>query len=309
MSIHWYATDETEDLLGVKKGESVDLVPKASGGMTDRIQHHHVKKYALAAGCTSIIGMMDKPGLRIWGEKTVALEAYRIASAGKVEDEELFVKACLDGKNEIGTSAADKGSEIHDRIEKAIKAGELNSSPDPFVKVAAYELDKIIEGWATEGWYPVSIESEKSFVVNDEWLPCAFGGRTDVLIEFAKDWPTAETALFVADFKTRDFEVANVIKARKMLEDGCKTFDKLSPRDSEPLQIAANLAGHADQGIPKSRLFDTARSGVVLGGANIYISRLQSEAGFTYEWTPVQLERAWGAFTACLTLFNYTRNG
>lgn len=304
MSIHWYATDETEELLGVKRGQSVDLVPKVSGGMTDQIRQHHVEKYALAAGCTSIIGMMDKPGLRIWGEKTVALEAFRLSQEGPLDrplEEGEFVRRCIDGKNEVGGKAAEKGSEIHDRIEKAIKAGELDSSPDPFVKVAAYEIGKILQGWSAEGWEFESIVSEEPFVVNHPSLPCPFGGRTDVLIRFVKD--TGEKALFIADFKTRDFEVADVIKARRMQEEGRKTLGKLLPRDSEPLQIAANIVGHSDYPGP------FADPKVVVGGANIYISRTQSEAGFTYEWTSFRLGRAWQAFLACLTLFDYTRNG
>lgn len=297
--IHWYASSRTAELLPVLAGDAVVNVPKVGGGLTDRITKIHVAKYGLVAGCTAICGMINKPALVTWAENN-CIEAAVAHTPGKDRslaqqyhaneiDLDAFKRGCKDIKEAVGKKAADGGNVIHAQLEGDIKAGALFTSSNPYTKLAAYELKtKVIEPMEADGWKATDFIAEGSFVDEERW----FAGRTDLLIRFERIVPdgTKEEHYHVCDFKTREFEAGDAIKAKTGLDRGNKTFGRLTPRDTEPMQIAANIQGQGG-----SVGFDS--------GSNLYLSRTQSEVGFLLPYTNEQLETGWENFLACLTLF------
>ena len=281
-NIHFYASPKTEETLGIPVGHSVTHVPKSGGGWTDRIGKVHIAKYGLAAGCTSVCGMLAKPGLTVWAEKLVATAGYTTSRALSLGD---FVKECIEAKNKVGADAAERGSIIHKELEDAILSGWTTGAELPSVIAAEAAVVRIVSDHEHRGYTFVSLDPEPSF-----YHELGFGGRSDLVIHLTA--PDASDYLYLIDFKTRDFDADDVTEALRCQAKGNKTFGRLTPRETEPMQIAANIEGQGG---------DVSCD----GGGNLYLSRSCPGQSFLVEYSPAQLEDAWQAFNACLCLFHH----
>jgi hypothetical protein len=309
--IHWYASDKTR-ALGIDKdaGESVWEVPDAKGNMTQNFDIRHAKKYALCPGVTGVNGMLAKPGLVIWGENNTALGGVYGEDGETVDptnslaarlfrgeiDEKAYTYQCRSRKGEIGAKAADRGSEIHDVLEQYIKHG--SDKNHPYVKLLVQELSKIRRAAKAAGY---KFPARTSFIAEGSFFhPRGFGGRTDLVIPCKSEDPSKPDLLYVCDYKTRDFtedDVKTAVEKNKEWarrgKPGRPWFGrKLEPRDTEPLQIAANIAGQAGIEGTAHHL-----------GCNIYLSRTQEKRAFTVGYTTDQLATAWETFTCLLTVW------
>lgn len=297
---HWYASERTASLCpGQKVGESVHQVLDSSSRWRDVRDIYDVKHYGLAPGCTSVCGMLSKPGLYIWGDNILSAESYEMAKRGEHQDltPEEWKKKLLDSKQAIGRKAADEGSVIHGVIEDAILTKRLHLSEDENVRQVAALVTQMAIDFSHQGFEMVEMIAEKSFVLDDI---ITFGGRTDLLIMF-EEMKGNGSLYVVIDFKTRDFTFDDVRKANRSRDRQNRTFGKLTPRDTEPMQIAANLIGHiGDTGPLKPD------SKVRIEGGNLYLSRTNPGASWYYPYTQEQLRNGWLSFQAAEMLYRNT---
>lgn len=300
---HWYASPRTVELYGdkVQLGESIDLIQDRKTGQWREIKNwDDVRWVGAAPGCTSVCGTLAKTGLSIWAENLICDGSYELAKElGGVGDYDqqgwkVYLKQ---KKDEVGKQAAAAGSVIHDRIESAIKTDRLFIDDDPYVRSAARVVDQIITNQRGEGFRLVEMAAERSFCIEDV---ITFGGRTDLLLVFTNE-EANEVCYMVLDWKTRNFTFADAQKATDGYRKGNKTFGKLSPRETEPMQIAANLVGH----IGGTEGMTNGGKTIRIGGGNLYLSRNagQEEAAFYYPYSNEELALGWDSFRACQTLY------
>jgi len=295
---HWYAGERTASLCpGQRVGESVHQILE-NEQWRDVEGYDDVIEYGLAPGCTSVCGMLSKPGLNIWMQNIMAEESYMMAQRGEHQnmDARAWRGALLAAKDSIGKRAADEGSVIHGVIEDAILTNRLHLSDDPNVVQVAGLVNQMIADYSHLGYKFVEMVAEKSFVFNDV---ITFGGRTDLLMEFVEA-KTNKRMLVVVDFKTRDFGYRDVQNAIRGLQRGNKTFGRLTPRDTEPMQIAANLVGHGG-GRARGEEED-----VRIEGGNLYLSRTEPGASWYYPYSQEQLVNGWLSFQAAQMLYRNT---
>lgn len=286
---HWYASPRTVE-MGVARypGEPVTEVPGA-GGKYVRPGPNHALKFGLAKGTTSVLKRLAKPTLTSWMARTAAKAAVtkvfdadmgvNVSPAerflsGSI-DERKYTEECLLLQEQIAKGAADAGSVIHAHIERGFLGQPF---VDDGVPGEVYFQTTLIALHAAFGASAGTWTPEKPF-----YHPLGFGGRTDILRNGGEN-------LVVVDFKTRDFDAADVEYAHKAKAKGQKTLGKLTPYETEPMQIAANLHGHGGETKASVR------------GANLYLSRTDPSLVFVYEYSAEELEKAWACFTALLTL-------
>jgi hypothetical protein len=287
---HWYASNRTVELgLAAYPGAPVGQVPAADGKGVVNATSQNANKWGLAKGVTSVLKRLAKPVLGEWGERMAARAAVAKID-GKLTlaerflknelDEPAYLEECLKLKAVIGSTAADIGSLIHADIERGFLGQSFKETEVDGEAYFQTVLSLLTQTFGPDvKWVP-----EKPF-----YHPLGFGGRTDVL-GYRKD------ALIVVDFKTREFDQEHVDYAIKAKAKGQKTLGKLTPYETEPMQIAANLQGHGGaHGRKDGKAFK-------LIGGNLYVSRLDPEPTFMYEYKSDELEKAWQCFTALLTV-------
>lgn len=288
---HWYASPRTVELgLAEYPGAPVDTVPSADGKGTVSATSQNANKWGLAKGVTSVLKRLSKPVLGEWGEKMAARAAVAVIPDRKETLAERFIKGtlseeeylseCLQLKAVIGATAADIGSLIHADIERGFLGQDLKETEIDGKAYFNTALAALTLAYGTDvEWVP-----EKPF-----YHPLGFGGRTDIL-------GYREDALIIVDFKTRDLEQEHVDYATRAKAKGQKTLGKLTPYETEPMQIAANLQGHGGSHGRKGG--KTLR----LIGGNLYLSRQDPKVSFMNEYRADELEKAWQCFTALLTV-------
>lgn len=282
-SIHWYASPKTVELgIAEYPGQPVDKVPGAKPGTFVDATSTHAVKYSLAAGTTSVLGVLAKPFLMDWGAKAAAEAGVDGGAespaakylAGLMSLEE-YKNACLEGKNAVVRKSTDRGTLIH----KALEQGYLGQPRDDIeFEPWFHEVHRVLANN-----YPGVIEwvPERPF-----WHKWGFGGRTDLIGYGAKG------EMVVVDFKTRDFQPEDITKAVSMRAKGFKTEGRLTPRETECMQLVANLIGHGGQ-VP----------GEV---ANLYIDR-SAPIVHLRPYTAEEQSKALAIFEALLSIFKIQR--
>lgn len=124
MSGHWYRQDG-----------SLQATVIGSKGTPVATDLRHARKYQLAPGCTTIIKAANREALNIWREKQVLLAALTLTRLDGESDEAFIGRVMVDSAQQA-EKAAEKGTEIHARIEAGINA----ESEDPWVVAAQEQL-------------------------------------------------------------------------------------------------------------------------------------------------------------------------
>ncbi len=173
---HWYDKDGTPCYEVPYKDESKGM---RSATIKD------ARKYGWVPSVTTIINVLDKPGLNNWLQGQTLLAA---ATTPRNDlPDELWIKKVKSSAGEVARIARDTGSEIHNAIEHVFKAHN-----DPFYSLPTQHLDlaqsvytAVIGRYGKGRWSP-----ELSFG-ND----MGFGGKAD-LIHIMDN--------IVIDFKTKE---------------------------------------------------------------------------------------------------------
>lgn len=176
MSGHWYAST----------GELVLGVPGSKGG-TVKPDLRHARKLQLAPGCTTIIKSANRDALNVWREKQVLMAALTLPRLPDETDEAFIGRVMADSAKQA-EQAAEKGTEIHARVEHGINL----ESEDPWVCAVQEQLGV---------HYPEAVE-------NGSWrteLPCVslmgYATKSDLSLDGEKG--------VVIDIKTKDGDLSD----------------------------------------------------------------------------------------------------
>jgi len=174
---HWYTTDR----------QPMHEVEGKSGAMRDTTIRD-ARKLNLLPSVTTIIGMLDKPGLNQWIQTQIA----RAAISHPIQIGELFDDWVLRIKK-VGKEESEKTSKIGNEIHDAIEQRWQNSVAfNKYFHIAEAVQKAIIEYCKTDEFEPEQI------VIGD-----GYGGKVDL---YNDD--------FVIDYKTKDIDNAKWAKLR-----------------------------------------------------------------------------------------------
>jgi len=166
---HWYDKD----------GHLILEVPRARGGGTRPPNLRDARKYSYLPSVTTVLGVVDRPGLRVWWTEAVIETALRLPHATKgeiIEEASAYVEW-----------AAQQGSKIHLGISEHFNGRYISIEP---------EVDATVrEFWP---WYSTSglvvLRSERPVV-----SPLGYAGTVDYE-------GTYDGHPCFLDFKTQDFD-------------------------------------------------------------------------------------------------------
>ena len=169
---HWYQQD----------GSPLHKV-KALNGELRNTNLRDARKLKLVPSVTSILAIIDKPGLIRWKVNQGILAALTLGRRKHETDEEFLDRLYKDSIQQV-MDAANEGEKIHDACEKHISGKPVDVKYLPHAIAVRDQLDYYfpnIHDWVTE----------KSFA-----HPLGFGGRVDL---------HSPSTGVVVDFKGKDF--------------------------------------------------------------------------------------------------------
>jgi hypothetical protein len=154
------------------------------------------KKFGYFPSVTTVMDIMDKPGLNVWLQDRVlesALTMTRIFG----EPDKAFIARIKQDSKELSTLARDEGVRIHDSLESAFKDRTIDQR---YRTICNKVKGSVCEYFGTsDGWI-----AETSFS-----HPMGFGGKVDL-----------HNTNIVADFKTKEeFKIGKNGKVVKMAYD------------------------------------------------------------------------------------------
>lgn len=167
-SLHWYGKDG-----------SPQYTVLAKNGEPRNATLRDAKKIGLVPSVTSVIRLMDAPGLTMWKLRQAVLSA--LTHPGLTGTDEDVAKILFDARQE-GIKAAERGTAIHAAVQ-----GHFEGIPQDTYMEHAKGAQKALEAvYGARAWV-----CEKSFA-----HPLGFGGKVDV---------HAADAEIVVDFKSKEF--------------------------------------------------------------------------------------------------------
>lgn len=175
---HWYYPDG-RPCFSVKGAKGQDVTPDI----------RHARKLGLYPGVTSITRLLAAPGLTNWMIDQAIMSALTLPRHEGETDEEFVSRVKFDSK-ERGKKAAERGTELHADIERAIRK-EPHGHKD--------HIREIEKAMAANGLDLYGGTAEHSFA-----HPHGFGGKIDY------HCPSA-----LCDFKSKDF----IEEGKKMAYD------------------------------------------------------------------------------------------
>lgn len=170
-SLHWYGRDGSPAYTVLAKNGNPRNTTLADA-----------RKLGLVPSVTTIMGMAAKPGLEAWKQTQMLLAALTLPRAPE-ESEDSYVRRIVSDSKEQGRAAAQRGTEIHEALEKWYE-GVLIADK------AEYQLgvgEAVKEAFGDLNWLP-----EKSFAHE-----LGYGGKIDL--------HTKDGDGVVIDFKTKEF--------------------------------------------------------------------------------------------------------
>jgi len=173
---HWYSKD----------GIPVHQVPnKSKPGQMRQTTLRDGKSLGLLPSVTSVVkAVLAKPQLESWKQEQAVLAALTLPRLPDENDTDFAKRVVMDAES-IAENAANKGTKIHNAIERYLMTGEKCLDLD-----VAHLVEPFYD-WANENITNV-IKCEETIVSQD-----GYAGRLDLLAEFQG------IGLAVADFKTR----------------------------------------------------------------------------------------------------------
>jgi len=206
-SVHWYRQD----------GHPQYTVPAKDG--SDRpTTLRDARKMNLVPSVTTILKIASKPGLEQWKLEQMLLSALTLPRIDGETEKDLIIRITADSK-ETGRRAAERGTRIHESIEKWYGGNKNVEHPEISL---AFE-HKVFEHFGThpfQDW-----KTEVSFA-----SPLGYGGKVDL---YCMADATAPTGI-VIDAKTKEFG----------------PDDKVEGYDEHLMQLAAYRHG---LGVPYAR--------------------------------------------------------
>lgn len=169
--MHWYSQD----------GQPAYEVPNKSKGGMRPTTLSDAKKLDLSPSVTTILGILDRPGLNRWLETQVLNSALTLPREPNDTDEIYMAKIRQDAK-ELSTLARDEGTRIHDALESVFKDRVVDQRYRSLCNKVKASVCEYFGAW--DGWI-----AETSFSHN------GYGGKVDL---------HNKSIHVVADFKTKE---------------------------------------------------------------------------------------------------------
>lgn len=171
-SQHWYTLD----------GEPMYEIVGKNGNVRPTTLRD-ARKLNLVPSVTSIIRAAAAPGLERWKNEQVLLAALTLPRVDGEPDKDFCARVMRDSQ-EQGRKAADRGTEIHEAIERHFRGESFNAE---FHKHVAAAREAIMGACGTQKW-----GAERSFAHH-----LGYGGKSDL---WSSEW--------VLDTKTKEFSDA-----------------------------------------------------------------------------------------------------
>jgi hypothetical protein len=173
-SVHWYQQDGTPQ-----------YTVKAKDGFDRPTTLRDARKMNLVPSVTTILKVMSKPGLEQWKLEQMLLAALTLPKLPN-EPEKAYIARIVSDSKETGKQAAEKGTRIHESIEKWF-AGDQNIEH----KTSAISVEEaVVKQFGNNKWLV-----ERSFSSN------GYGGKVDLYCEPSEVSPKG----VILDTKTKDF--------------------------------------------------------------------------------------------------------
>lgn len=241
-----------------REGNSVFELPKKDGSGLKKTTLADARKMDLLPSVTTLFKVLAKPELDDWKAKQITTAA---ASNPIMQGEDIgaYHKRITD----IAFAQVDEAADLGTRIHKAIEQHFQGIAYD--VEMSTY-VDSV-QLWVRKTG--IKIIAQELRLVN---LEEGYAGTTDC--EFSVDTQLFGETIGILDFKSRK----------------TKTGEKVTPRDTEPAQIAA---------------YYVARYGTIDGayGCNVYISTTEPGRIEATWYNEADLKQAWELFRHCAAIW------
>lgn len=170
--MHWYD----------KVGNTAYEVRRADGKGLRPTTLADAKKLQLVPSVTTVMAVASKTGLDIWKINQI-YEAIKIYRNFTGNDEE-WIRIIKEHSTKISRKAAERGTQLHDRLEKTIINGTVYEEDYDYINPVISFLNQRFPGVE---WIP-----EKSFSNK-----IGFGGKIDLISKCSR---------YIVDFKTKDLQ-------------------------------------------------------------------------------------------------------
>lgn len=185
---HWY------DPVTGKLISHVPYADKARAGEMRDTTLRDARKMGLLPSVTTILGLVDKPGLRVWAVRHAIQTALLYGTPSKYEATD-YVRQIVEAHEERGKNAAELGTQIHKGI-------GLRLEDKRWDDIVAPEVSEVVDGFFP--WYESFglelVKSEHSFI-----SPLGFAGTVDYIGVYTGE-DKKKHGPVIADFKTQDFD-------------------------------------------------------------------------------------------------------
>ena len=185
-SVHWYGQDG-----------SPQYTVKAKDGSDRPTTLRDARKMDLVPSVTTVMKVAAKPALEAWKMEQMLLAALTLPRS-PTEDEKSFIARVVADSKETGKRAADRGTQIHESIEKYF----LGHSDIKHTDIATAFDESTRKHFGLRGTDPWVVEASFS-------SPMGFGGKVDLYSGIGKDAPTG----IVVDAKTKEFAPGDSVVA------------------------------------------------------------------------------------------------
>jgi hypothetical protein len=207
-SVHWYRADDGAPQYTVKAKDGSDRATTL----------RDARKLNLVPSVTTVLKVAAKPGLEVWKNEQMLLAALTLPRRSD-ESEKDFIARIVHDSKETGKQAAEKGTRIHESIEKWY-AGDRNVEHVATAKAFEEAVFNHFKTHPDQKWL-----TERSFA-----SPLGYGGKVDLFCEVDQNAPVG----IVLDAKSKDFS----------------PDDKVEAYDEHVMQLAAYRHG---LGLPHAR--------------------------------------------------------
>ena len=170
---HWYRSDGTPV-------HTLQL-PDGQGRRPTTIKD--ARRMNLFPSVTSILNILDKPGLEVWKQNQVALASLRTPKKPR-ESEEYWCRRVRGAAFDQVGKAADLGSAIHDALERGMNGEAYNTELSVYV-------ESVMKWKESTG---IEIAEREIRIVN---LDHGFAGTADVFFRYG------ESGVGILDYKTK----------------------------------------------------------------------------------------------------------
>ena len=178
-SVHWYKADDGAPMYTVK----------AKDGSDRPTTLRDARKMSLIPSVTTILKVSAKPALEAWKMEQMLLAALTLPRQPDEKEKDLIARIVADSK-ETGKQAAERGTRIHESIERHYKKEKEVQHPE-----IAQSFEKtVFNHFKTHPFQPWLVE--RSFASK-----LGYGGKVDLYCESDESAPTG----IVLDAKSKEF--------------------------------------------------------------------------------------------------------